>query len=148
MDEQVFDDLRKLIYNDLVCTQDVVWRTCWMRWTIESTGERERERERENHGNLCKRHDMMLLLIYIYISNWLSLEYADILCRGIRSSRRKGILDMTQNYIWYRGSISGYLERLQYLLIAIIFSFSPPGSSSTSWGKICWKIIFIRKEYE
>ena len=46
-DEHVVDNQHEHIYNSSVRTQDVVWRTCWKRWTTETNG------ERESKGNLC-----------------------------------------------------------------------------------------------
>ena len=40
-DEVVLDDQRELIYKNSVRTQDVVLKTCWKRWMIETNGERE-----------------------------------------------------------------------------------------------------------
>ena len=34
------DDQQDLIYNSLVQTQDVAWKSCRKRWTIETNGER------------------------------------------------------------------------------------------------------------
>ena len=58
-DEQVLDVRLELIYNSCVETQDVVLRTCWMRWTI-------RRMSRESQGNLSLQHDIMMM-IYVYI---------------------------------------------------------------------------------
>ena len=40
-DEQVLDDQIELIYNNSVRTQDVVEKTCWEKWMIETNDERE-----------------------------------------------------------------------------------------------------------
>ena len=52
MEEQVLDDQQELIYNSSVWTQDVVWKNCWKRWTIETNGGREIEK-----SMLAAQHD-------------------------------------------------------------------------------------------
>ena len=41
IDEQVLNDQLKLIYRSIVPTLAVALRTCWKRWTIETSGEVE-----------------------------------------------------------------------------------------------------------
>ena len=41
MDEQSLDDQPEPIYNSIVPIQDVAWKTCRERWTIETGSERE-----------------------------------------------------------------------------------------------------------
>ena len=41
MHEQVLNDQLELIDNDSVLTQDVIWRTCRVQWTIKMNGRRE-----------------------------------------------------------------------------------------------------------
>ena len=47
MDVQVLDDQLELIYDSSVQTQDIISRTCRMRWMIETNG------ERQSQGNPC-----------------------------------------------------------------------------------------------
>ena len=41
MDMQVLDDQLELIYNSSVWTQDIVQKTCWKCWMMETNGEKE-----------------------------------------------------------------------------------------------------------
>ena len=52
MDEQRQDDQQEPIHNISMPIQDVVWKTSWERWTIETGSERGSEK-----SVLAVRHD-------------------------------------------------------------------------------------------
>ena len=56
------DDQQEAIYNISVAIQDVVWKSCWEQWTIETGGERGLRR------SVLPCHMMMMIIIILEYS--------------------------------------------------------------------------------
>ena len=57
-DEQVLHVQLEPIYNSSERTQDIVWETCWIWWTIETNAEGE-----SGKSVHATRHDMMIMIV-------------------------------------------------------------------------------------
>ena len=63
IDEQKLDNQLESIYNNSVLIQDVAWKTCRKRWTIETSGERGSRK-----FELVAQHDDGFFRVFLHIA--------------------------------------------------------------------------------